>query len=58
MALNLLGAMFGGVLEYNAMYFGFQFLYWLAMGLYLSAFTASYLRPVKGAAAVPSRATL
>ena len=38
MAVNLLGAMGGGLLEYNAMYFGFQFLYWLAAGLYLIAF--------------------
>lgn len=34
LAMNLLGAMCGGLLEYNSMYFGFQFLYWLAMGLY------------------------
>lgn len=38
MAVNLLGAMGGGLLEYNSMYFGFQFLYWLAGGLYLIAF--------------------
>lgn len=34
LGMNLLGAMVGGVLEYNAMYFGFQSLYWLALGLY------------------------
>jgi spermidine synthase len=34
MALNLLGAMCGGLLEYNSMYFGLQFLYWLALALY------------------------
>jgi hypothetical protein len=34
LAMNLLGAMCGGLLEYNSMYFGFQFLYWIAMGLY------------------------
>jgi hypothetical protein len=38
MALNLLGAMAGGMLEYNSMYFGFRFLYLLAMGCYLLAF--------------------
>ena len=31
LAMNLLGAMVGGVLEYNSMYFGFQSLYWLAL---------------------------
>jgi spermidine synthase len=34
LAMNLLGAMCGGLLEYNSMYFGFQFLYWIAMALY------------------------
>ncbi len=38
MAVNLLGAMFGGLLEYNSMYFGFQFLYLLAGAIYLLAF--------------------
>jgi len=37
MAINMLGAMLGGVLEYNSMYFGFQFLYLLAFGLYAAA---------------------
>jgi spermidine synthase len=41
MALNLLGAMCGGLLEYNSMYFGFQFLYWLAIALYLAAALSS-----------------
>ncbi len=40
MAQNVLGAMVGGVLEYNSMYFGFAFLYWLALALYLLAFGA------------------
>ena len=35
LAMNLLGAMCGGLLEYNSMYFGFQFLYWMAMGVYV-----------------------
>jgi SAM-dependent methyltransferase len=34
MAVNLLGAMMGGLLEYNSMYFGFQFLYLIAIVLY------------------------
>jgi spermidine synthase len=34
LGMNLLGAMAGGVLEYNSMYFGFQSLYWLAVVLY------------------------
>jgi spermidine synthase len=37
MAMNLLGAMAGGLLEYNAMYFGYRSLYLLAAGLYLLA---------------------
>lgn len=41
MAANLLGAMCGGLLEYNAMYFGFRFLYLLAGALYFAAFAAS-----------------
>lgn len=35
---NLLGAMVGGFLEYNSMYFGIRFLYILAMFLYIFAF--------------------
>jgi hypothetical protein len=50
MALNLLGAMCGGLLEYNSMYFGFQFLYWLALALYLAAALSS-LALREGAAA-------
>ena len=38
---NILGAMFGGFLEYNSMYFGFSFLYIIAGFLYLSAFLFS-----------------
>ena len=41
MAANLFGAMCGGMLEYNAMYFGFQFLYWLAAALYAGACLSS-----------------
>ena len=35
---NLLGAILGGFLEYNTMYFGFQFLYVLGIIIYLLAF--------------------
>jgi SAM-dependent methyltransferase len=45
MAANLFGAMCGGLLEYNAMYFGFQFLYWLAGALYAGAFLISLRQP-------------
>ena len=38
MAVNLLGAMCGGLLEYNSMYFGFQALYLIAAILYSLAF--------------------
>jgi hypothetical protein len=31
MAANLIGAICGGLLEYNSMYFGFLFLYWVAL---------------------------
>jgi len=32
------------LLEYNSMYFGFQFLYWLAVALYLAAALSSLAR--------------
>ena len=41
MSMNLMGAMVGGVLEYNSMYFGFHFLYLLAIGLYAAAFLST-----------------
>jgi SAM-dependent methyltransferase len=44
MAVNLLGAMCGGILEYNSMYFGFRFLYLLAMGLYALSFVSTFVR--------------
>jgi len=44
MSANLFGAMCGGLLEYNSMYFGFRFLYLLAAGLYLVAFAWELLR--------------
>jgi hypothetical protein len=39
---NLLGAMLGGFLEYNSMYFGFRSLYVLAMVTYSLAFVFSW----------------
>ena len=45
MAANLVGAMVGGLLEYNSMYFGFLFLYWVALAIYGLAFFLSLSRP-------------
>jgi Spermine/spermidine synthase domain len=52
MSANLFGAMCGGLLEYNSMYFGFQFLYILAAALYAGAFLSSLqsLRPATSTA--------
>ena len=52
MSLNLLGAMCGGILEYNSMYFGFRFLYVLAMFLYVFAFLSRV--PLLSSASVPA----
>ena len=38
---NILGALFGGLLEYNSMYFGFKFLYLLAIIVYLLSYVYS-----------------
>ena len=43
MAANLLGAMAGGLFEYNSMYFGFRFLYLLAMALYAMAWAHAFV---------------
>ena len=61
MSANLFGAMCGGLLEYNSMYFGFRFLYLLAAGLYLVAFAWELLRgkvesAVIAPAGIPSNA--
>ena len=45
---NLLGAMVGGCLEYNAMYFGYRSLYYLAVGIYALAMVASIAGAVRG----------
>ena len=47
MAVNLLGAMVGGLLEYNSMYFGFRFLYGLAALLYACAFVLAWRAPAR-----------
>jgi spermidine synthase len=41
LAYNLMGALFGGLMEYNSMYFGFAFLYLLAIGFYFLAWSFS-----------------
>ena len=41
---NILGAMLGGFLEYNSMYFGFSSLYFLAGFLYFLAFLFYFLK--------------
>lgn len=38
---NILGALFGGLVEYNSMYFGFSFLFILAALMYLAAMFTS-----------------
>ena len=48
MAANLIGVICGGCLEYNSMYFGFRFLYLIAMAIY----GASFLTYVWGDAGV------
>jgi len=43
LASNLVGAIVGGMMEYNSMYFGFRMLYLGAAALYLGAFITSFL---------------
>jgi hypothetical protein len=43
MAMNLLGAIVGGLLEYNSMYLGFQALYLMAMACYALAFASEWI---------------
>jgi Spermine/spermidine synthase domain len=57
MAANLFGAMCGGLLEYNSMYFGFLSLYWLALAIYGAAFLLSFVKrraPANNAVLSPS----
>jgi len=57
MAMNLLGAILGGLLEYNSMYLGFRALYLMAMACYVLAFMSELVfrnkdaeRPATGTA--------
>jgi SAM-dependent methyltransferase len=47
LAYNLLGAMLGGLLEYNSMEFGFAFLYLIAFALYGLALATTWLWPAR-----------
>ena len=51
MAMNLLGAIAGGLVEYNSMYLGFQALYLIAMGCYALAFASELVFRNKDATA-------
>jgi hypothetical protein len=53
-AYNLMGALFGGVMEYNSMYFGFAFLYLLALGFYVLAWAFSWksVSPIRAASLI------
>jgi SAM-dependent methyltransferase len=53
-AYNLMGALFGGVMEYNSMYFGFAFLYLLALGFYVLAwaFSRKSVSPIRSASLI------
>jgi SAM-dependent methyltransferase len=53
-AYNLMGALFGGVMEYNSMYFGFAFLYLLALGFYVLAWAFSWksASPIRSASLI------
>jgi hypothetical protein len=58
MSLNLIGAMCGGILEYNSMYFGFRMLYLLALGLYAAALLSSFIFRTQSATASSLAAVL
>jgi len=49
---NLLGAMLGGFLEYNSMYFGYRSLYWLALVMYIAAFVLTARRSTRATAEI------
>lgn len=44
---NLIGAMLGGFLEYNSMYFGFRSLYLFAIAMYLFAYLTNARKSFK-----------
>jgi spermidine synthase len=54
LAYNLMGALFGGLMEYNSMYFGFAFLYLLATGFYVLAWVFSRDPAAISALSIPS----
>jgi spermidine synthase len=54
LSANLLGAMLGGFLEYNSMYFGFRSLYVFALALYGLAFVAASLARTREAVPGPA----
>ncbi len=57
MSINLLGAMCGGLLEYNSMYFGFRALYVIAMVLYTLALVWDAVVPrILGGGSTPAPA--
>jgi hypothetical protein len=53
MGSNLLGAMLGGCLEYNSMYFGYRSLYYLALAIYALAMISSVMGARR--AAIPEK---
>ncbi len=58
LASNLFGAVLGGLLEYNAMYFGYRFLYLLGIAVYALALVSTWIdaRRAPAAAAGPAAA--
>jgi hypothetical protein len=54
LSANIFGAMLGGFLEYNSMYWGYTSLYPLGLALYGLAF-ACHLRGASGAQATPEQ---
>jgi hypothetical protein len=52
LSANIFGAMLGGFLEYNSMYWGFSSLYPLGMGLYALAFVSHWRAQQQQAASV------
>tara|TARA_B110001454_G_scaffold165872_1_gene155696 strand:- start:46 stop:258 length:213 start_codon:yes stop_codon:yes gene_type:complete len=44
---NILGAIFGGLIEYNSMYFGFKSLYLLGIIMYLIGYIFSKENKIK-----------
>src|SRR5437867_1456662 len=54
LSANLFGAMLGGCLEYNSMYWGFSSLYPLGILLYLLAFLCAWSAQRTVVAAVPA----